>query len=525
MSLTEEPSQDRVQTESESRVHEDDFDREDHKDEDVKVTDLLQTHQRERRMISPLTLLKEDFSQFKEDVLKVFKDRDTKMEHEDGPPTQVENRANSSTLSLLMEDLSQFKEDMSSIFNISSSRDKDLKTSDPKTSQATEKTINPLSLLKEDLSNVFRISLSNEKDKKGLAAKEDSAKIKVQKAERMDDPLRSLFRRDQKLLKTSEKVEDSHDVKKTLSEKSEEQMDEGFRGKFSETVDAEKINSMKEPEDSEVDINVSEEKSETTTILSETQQHEGTMCKSQTADSCVGSGEDEGINGEKEEDKPSWTSLLSRISRFSLGDDQKDDTRDQTDGDVWWVKNFACYLTFDPSTANSELHLTDCNRKATRMWSDCRSLDHPDRFERCPQVLCREGLLDSVYWEVEWSGGADVGVTSNSISRDGDAESCLLGHNKWSWSLECSEGSYTPCHNNKRFRSSSPQPFTHRVGVYLNWSTGSLSFYGVSQDAMVHLHTFTSTFTEPLYPGFWVWTYGGSVTLCQVELDWERLLQ
>lgn len=190
-----------------------------------------------------------------------------------------------------------------------------------------------------------------------------------------------------------------------------------------------------------------------------------------------------------------------------------------------FCSSVACYLTFDPNTANSELCLTDDNRKATRVWSDHRPSGHPDRFQRCPQVLCREGLLDSVYWEVVWSGGADVGVTYNGIPRDGDTASSLLGHNALSWVLECSEGSYTPCHHNKRFRSYSPQPFSRRVGVYLDWPAGSLSFYCISKDAMVHLHTFTSTFTEPLYPAFWVWAYDSSVSLCHVELDWERLLQ
>lgn len=183
----------------------------------------------------------------------------------------------------------------------------------------------------------------------------------------------------------------------------------------------------------------------------------------------------------------------------------------------------ATYLTFDPNTANSELLLTNDNRKATRVWSDHRPLDHPDRFKRCPQVLCREGLLDPVYWEVEWSGGADIGIAYNSISREGDTLSCLLGHNEQSWSLECSEGSYTPCYNNRRFRSLSPEPFTRRVGVYLDWPAGTLSFYCVSQDTVVPLHTFTSIFIEPLYAGFWIWDYEGSVSLCQVKMDWERL--
>lgn len=183
----------------------------------------------------------------------------------------------------------------------------------------------------------------------------------------------------------------------------------------------------------------------------------------------------------------------------------------------------ATYLTFDPNTANSELHLTEGNRKATRVWSDLPSSHHPDRFQRCPQVLCREGLLDCVYWEVKWRGGADIGVAYNSISRDGGASGCLLGHNERSWSLECSEGSYTPCHNNRRFKSSCPEPFSHTVGVYLDWAAGSLSFYCVSQDTTVHLHTFSDTFTEPLYAGFWIWAYEGSVALHQVQLDWELL--
>ncbi|XP_047443943.1 E3 ubiquitin/ISG15 ligase TRIM25-like isoform X2 [Mugil cephalus] len=223
------------------------------------------------------------------------------------------------------------------------------------------------------------------------------------------------------------------------------------------------------------------------------------------------------------EDEAAPETLSSGIDLFSLRD--ASDARERLGGDEWSIKNFACYLTLDPNTANMELCLSDGNRRATRVFEDHRYPGHPERFECCPQVLCREGLLDSVYWEVVWRGGADIGVTYNNICRDGDPGTCLLGHNDRSWSLECCEGSYTPCYNNRRFKSSSPQPFARRVGVHLDWASGSLSFFCVSEDAMVHLHTFTSTFTEPLYPGFWVWAYEGSVSLCQVELDWERLLQ
>ncbi|KAJ8278280.1 hypothetical protein GJAV_G00085880 [Gymnothorax javanicus] len=44
---------------------------------------------------------------------------------------------------------------------------------------------------------------------------------------------------------------------------------------------------------------------------------------------------------------------------------------------------------------------------------------------------------------------------------------------------------------------------TERIGVYLDHRAGTLSFYSVS-DTMTLLHRVQTTFTQPLYPGFWV---------------------
>ncbi|MGH0182550.1 UNVERIFIED_CONTAM: hypothetical protein FKN15_009938 [Acipenser sinensis] len=54
-----------------------------------------------------------------------------------------------------------------------------------------------------------------------------------------------------------------------------------------------------------------------------------------------------------------------------------------------------------------------------------------------------------------------------------------------------------------------------RIGVYLDFNAGTLSFYGVS-DTMTLLHRFQTTFTEPLYPGFRL-DYDSSVTICQLN--------
>ncbi|KAJ8278249.1 hypothetical protein GJAV_G00085560 [Gymnothorax javanicus] len=57
---------------------------------------------------------------------------------------------------------------------------------------------------------------------------------------------------------------------------------------------------------------------------------------------------------------------------------------------------------------------------------------------------------------------------------------------------------------------------TGRIGVYLDHRAGTLSFYSVS-DTMTLLHRVQTTFTQPLYPGFWVYNCGSCVKLCDLK--------
>ncbi|XP_064815929.1 stonustoxin subunit beta-like, partial [Oncorhynchus masou masou] len=166
------------------------------------------------------------------------------------------------------------------------------------------------------------------------------------------------------------------------------------------------------------------------------------------------------------------------------------------------LRKYACDLTLDPNTAHRLLSLSEENRKVTRRTEEQPYPDHPERFEYCRQVLCREGLTGRCYWEVERSGrGAVIGVTYKGISRRGEGEDSLIGSNDKSWSLDFSDNSYTAWHNNNYTLIDVPSS-SHRVGVYLDWPAGTLSFYRVSSDTLAHLITFYTTFTEPLYPGF-----------------------
>uniref|UniRef100_A0A8C1P6V8 B30.2/SPRY domain-containing protein n=1 Tax=Cyprinus carpio TaxID=7962 RepID=A0A8C1P6V8_CYPCA len=132
--------------------------------------------------------------------------------------------------------------------------------------------------------------------------------------------------------------------------------------------------------------------------------------------------------------------------------------------------------------------------------------DHPDRFDVYPQVLCRESVCGCCYWEIERSGCVYISVSYKSISRKGGGNECVFGGNDQSWSLCCSSSSYSFRHNN--IETDLPvESISSRIGVFVDHSAGTLSFYSVS-DTMSLIHTVQTTFTQPLYPGFWV--YKGS---------------
>ncbi|XP_070998135.1 NLR family CARD domain-containing protein 3-like [Oncorhynchus clarkii lewisi] len=181
------------------------------------------------------------------------------------------------------------------------------------------------------------------------------------------------------------------------------------------------------------------------------------------------------------------------------------------------LRKYVCDLTLDPNTVNRRLSLSEENRKVTCRREKQPYPDHPERFEDWKQVLCREGLTGRCYWEGEWIGeGAVIGVTYKGINRRGRGwgEDCCLGYNDKSWSLVCNDNSYSAYHNNNLTTIDVPSSSSHRVGMYLDWPAGTLSFYRASSDTLTHLITFTSTFTEPIYPGFGVSFDGDSVSLC-----------
>lgn len=101
-----------------------------------------------------------------------------------------------------------------------------------------------------------------------------------------------------------------------------------------------------------------------------------------------------------------------------------------------------------------------------------------------------------------------IAVAYGDIKRGGSES--MFGSNEKSWALCCYNGKQVEFHHNGTVTELSYFP-SSKIGVYLDYSAGLLSFYNVS-DTMTRLYRVQTTFTRPLYAGFYV-GYKGRVTL------------
>ncbi|XP_062386737.1 stonustoxin subunit alpha-like [Sardina pilchardus] len=178
------------------------------------------------------------------------------------------------------------------------------------------------------------------------------------------------------------------------------------------------------------------------------------------------------------------------------------------------MKKYAGKLDLDLDTAHRQLSVDKEMKMAKYVEEKQQYLDHPNRFDCYRQVLCAEPLHGRFYWEVECNGFCVVGVAYQGLCRGGFSDGCL-GYNKLSWCLECN-CKFTVMHNKKMIKVPVPCLERNRIGVYLDWVAGALSFYSFSFDSRHHLHTFHCTFTEPLYAAFGVCRDEAFIRLCQV---------
>ncbi|MBN3314018.1 A33 protein, partial [Atractosteus spatula] len=167
---------------------------------------------------------------------------------------------------------------------------------------------------------------------------------------------------------------------------------------------------------------------------------------------------------------------------------------------VWkWIRNASADVTLDPETAHPSLILSE-DGKQVRLGDQKQTLpESPQRFDPVVCVLGREGFSSGRhYWEVVVGEktGWDLGVAKESINRKGKI---ILSPSNGYWTIWL--------RNANEFKALANPPVLlplslkpQKVGIYLDYEEGQVSFYNV--ETRNHIYTFTDTFTEKLYPYF-----------------------
>ncbi|XP_073480428.1 E3 ubiquitin/ISG15 ligase TRIM25-like [Aquarana catesbeiana] len=163
----------------------------------------------------------------------------------------------------------------------------------------------------------------------------------------------------------------------------------------------------------------------------------------------------------------------------------------------------AADIILDVNTAQNNLHISDDRKTVSRSDRKQNQPETPERFPNCPQVLSSRSFSSGRhYWEVD-VGGSDwwrVGICYPSIDRGG--KQSVIGYNNKSWCLYRKDDQYGVTHDSKE-TCLPTNTSCNRVRIDLDYEAGRISFYDLC-DPIRHLHTFTTTFSEPLHAGILV---------------------
>ncbi|MEQ2223516.1 hypothetical protein ILYODFUR_037501, partial [Ilyodon furcidens] len=164
------------------------------------------------------------------------------------------------------------------------------------------------------------------------------------------------------------------------------------------------------------------------------------------------------------------------------------------------VQQFVVDVTLDPDTAHPKLILSDDGKQVKHgdLWQDLP--DNPERFSPCVCVLGRQSFSSGrFYFEVQVEGKTDwaLGVARESITRKGKI---TLRPQNGFWTVWLrNRNEYQACAEPRVSLHLHPGP--EKVGVFVDYEEGLVSFYDVEAAALIYSFT-GCCFTEKIYPYF-----------------------
>ncbi|XP_033985214.1 zinc-binding protein A33-like [Trematomus bernacchii] len=164
------------------------------------------------------------------------------------------------------------------------------------------------------------------------------------------------------------------------------------------------------------------------------------------------------------------------------------------------IQKYAVDVTLDPDTAYPSLILSDDGKQVRYGDVQKKLPDNPERFSDCNCVLGKQNFSSGRFYfevQVKRKTGWDLGVARKSINRKGE----IISTPK--------DGYWTICLRNGNEYKAQGAPSVllslksrpQKVGVFVDYEEGLVSFYDVDAAALIYSFTGCS-FTEKLYPFF-----------------------
>ncbi|XP_031168011.1 E3 ubiquitin-protein ligase TRIM21-like isoform X2 [Sander lucioperca] len=165
------------------------------------------------------------------------------------------------------------------------------------------------------------------------------------------------------------------------------------------------------------------------------------------------------------------------------------------------VQQYAVDVTLDPDTAHPNLILSH-DRKQVRTGKVKKNLpNNPERFSLIPCVLGKQSFSSGrFYFEVQVKGKTewDLGVARESINRK---ENIPLNPEDGYWTIWMINGNEYEALDDPGVLLSLKSP-PQKVGVFVDYEEGLVSFYDVDAAALIYSFTGCS-FTEKLFLYLW----------------------